>query len=415
MKSIQSRSNYVWVVGGGQIQSFLVEEFKRQGYQILLSDQNPHCYCRHLVDDFVEVDTYDWVSHLDIACGLKFKPVAVMTAGTDVGPSVSAVAQYFDLPSCSLDSAIRTKDKGAMRLTLNHPHPEFKVVSAPSLHKSIFKQDMPLWKGLYPVVVKPTNSSASQGITFVDREEFIPQAVERAVANNKAGGDVLIEEALIGNPHLEASCDWFVWRGEIFYVNGTLRIFNKEKFGLESSGAGPWEPPTHVHEMARNAAMDLGVTEGPFKTDIIKTDRFNWCFLECATRWSGSFDHSLVAKYSTGRDLTKVLADYALGKGFDPSICKYETKQYVCQFTPLVPPGRLIDSEMHRTIRSNLNVLDIRVVKTHGVENPTTLLDRSIFIIAKGKSLEDAVINANSAWQGWVQYDRYMNFGGGDQ
>ena len=89
----------VWHIGGSQMSVPMCHEIKRRGYRLLLTDSNPDCACHPLADEFSVVSVYDKAANLNYARSLPYKPVAVLTTGTDAGVEVSAVAAYFGLPA----------------------------------------------------------------------------------------------------------------------------------------------------------------------------------------------------------------------------------------------------------------------------------------------------------------------------
>lgn len=418
---------YAWVVGGGMIQRPLIEEYQRRGIGIILQDGNPDCYCRDLADYLVPIDTYDdELTHRVARQWRGPRPAATMTAGSDVGAAVSAVADVFGLPSCSWLAAKDTRNKAHLRMILKHEHPLFEIVLASKAlpgesmqpweytgpgHSR--REPQPIYDGPFPCVVKPIDASASRGISFVDHPEDLAAAIKLARAECHSQEQVLIEEALGQGLHREASVDWFVWEGQTYYVNGASRHFDPDHFGVETYAVNPWRPPLEVEVMVRNATAALGVDQGPFKTDLIYDDRYGWCLLEATTRWSGSFDHTVLARYATGRDLTKPLVEYSLGLGFDPGICIFETLQYVCYYAPLVPHGQLITEEMVGTIQEHRDVLEVIIVKREPPAEYKALIDRPLFIIARGSTEQAAMRAGREAWLGWEEFARTTNLGGG--
>ena len=55
---------YFWVIGGGVLQVPVVEEAKRIGLRVIVSDGNPNCQCSELADVFWPVDIFDIDEHL---------------------------------------------------------------------------------------------------------------------------------------------------------------------------------------------------------------------------------------------------------------------------------------------------------------------------------------------------------------
>lgn len=390
----------VWVVGGGRIQEPLIREFASRGKRVAVGDADPACWATRLaasglpIETFM-VDTSDPEAHLAaVGAYLKFtgEPLeGVATAGTDAGPTVSLIAAAYGLPAAPYEVARRVKRKDLMREALGGDHPWFA--------------ETPLE---YPCIVKPVDESASRGVGVVAGPADLDRALGVARMASHSG-KVLFEELLRG---AEVSTDWMVVDGFPIYVNGATRVFEGV---LETGWTNPFFPTLAVRDLAKGAAAALGVTTGPFKLDLIEDPRYGWCVLEAATRWSGSFDHTLGATLSTGRNLSAALADYALGLPFDTSMAfTYATvHRHAAGFTPLLRGPYRLTQTMLGEIALNLGVETVIPLRWTGM-GVTNLAERPLFIIATGPTGPAAYGRARDAWQGWLSYEATMNLGGGD-
>jgi biotin carboxylase len=322
-----------------------------------------------------------------------------MTAGTDAGQSVAEVAAVFGLPASTPAVAQRVRDKAMMRQIMHLPHPWYRVN----------------WNGSsvqLPCIVKPADASASRGITRCTSAAQLDEALKKARAANHASADVLIEEELW--PHEEASTDWLVLYGAPIYVNGVARWFHDDPFAVEAGWINPFSITHEIVELAVAACERLGVTEGPFKMDIIKDARYGWCLLETATRWSGSFDHTVGAKLATGRDLTKALVDYSVGLPTDLAALTFNKMRFVAMYAPILREGEHTSEQMLRTLKAQPHVEEVIATKPRA-GTVETLADRPLFMFASGATQEEARRNAEEAWRSWREEERTMNLGGGDE
>lgn len=382
---------WVYVAGGGVIQLPLIEEFTTRGYRVCVGDQDPLCPASKL--DNVEVFLASSHNpHASLRLAQEYEkiqgegPSGVMCAGTDVGPTVSLIAEHYHLPGVPFNIAVDVKDKLMMRDKVKLPHP--------------------WWDGRepreYPCVQKPRYLSGSQGVKVLRTPDDFTFEM-----------DTLWEEIL--SPHEEASTDWFIDRGYPVYMNGAERWFSGETFGLEVGWVNPFIPPVEVYHLATHASRELGVHAGPFKMDLIRDSRYGWSLLECATRWSGSFDHTVGATLSTNRNLTATLVDYALGEPFDTkrAFAHVNIQRYVGCYTPQFTTPYQITKGMLEELRTQPHVIDVKVIKWSG-EPTLTLRDRPLFIFASGNNSGSAKAHAMEAWLGWLELTRSMNKGGGD-
>ena len=392
----------VWIVGGGIMQVPAILEAKKRGYKVIVSDINKECIGRQYTDDFYPIDTYDIKGHLNLA-DITPVVIGVLAPGADVGPTVSALAEFFGTPSCSLESALDTRNKAAMRLLVDDKYPRFDIVQSPSESAAHFWE---IRVG-YPCVIKPVDNCATRGISVAhNRAEFI-EGIKVAMKANKQSTGVVIEELLCGP---EWATDFFIVNRQAILVNAVKRYFRHhipgEKtplFGIEGAIINPWyksseeDGITGIFEaMATRAASKLGVTEGPFKLDIIYDERYGFCILEAATRLSGGFDHAFMSPM-VGKDITGLLLDYATGVPFDYDKLKWNGK-YAASYMPYHRSGKICGWEVneldlhdkyemcHYFTRSDTEIQDLR-----------NCAARSLWVLCKGDTPQRALLNAMKA------------------
>ena len=370
-------NNWVWVVGGGLVQRPLIQEYIKRGYEVVVTDMNRHCVCADIATVWV-INTRDWQSHISKALRIRnHPPSAVATAGTDAGHVVSYLGSIFGLPACKLSAAIDVKYKDRMREVIAYAHPWFDLP---------FSDDKVVFKA--PCVVKPSDSMASRGVHVVLEDKDMDAAVASAWEESWQGAArIVIEELLISEPHIEASTDWYVADGWVSYINGARRIFGD--FGIEIGYINPWTVPDTVRDIAKRAVASLGVDNGPFKMDVMYDSRYGWCLLECATRWSGVFDHSIAASYSTGRNLTSEYVDYTLGVGH-PHPWDGVVGQYVYCYPPL-HPGHIVGPSIMDYYKSHEEVVGVIKLRDAIPSSYASNADRALLVMMVGQD-ESALI-----------------------
>lgn len=389
---------YVWLIGGGRLQLPMACEIIRRGFALLVTDREIHCDVREFLDEFVSgatytvipIDTYAVDLHVAMARNLTPKPIAVLTAGADVGPTVSAVAEALQLRACSFEAALATRNKACMRARLDLPHPVYLEAypgMPPEVWESKAKQ---LGVEPYPCVVKALDNAGSRGMTLVENRSSLDQAINYAAKSGKlVEGCALIEEKLHGS---EYALDFLVEGGQVIFLNASSRLFSA--FGIESGHINPYIPPSELITLAEYAVGKLGITEGPFKMDVILDPRFGFCILECATRLSGGFDHMTTCRMATGKDITGVMLDYALGLPLDHSKLVSTRHRYACAYAPVFPPGRVKAwVGVNRALRSR-GVEDVYIRLKDYIPPLRDCAARPVFVIATGKTGEEALENA---------------------
>ena len=332
--------DFIWVVAGGIMQIPLIEECKRRGYGVICTDGDANAPGATIADQFINIDTYDVYTHIDLANAMSIKPVAVITAGADVGPTVSAIADEIGLPAVPYEVAKRVRNKAQMRRALNASHPVWMEVK--------FSDDVrEKWNSLckhnnvdpYPCVVKPLERAGSKGITLVKSPFSFERALKKArIADNGMNATCIIEEMLHG---YEVATDTFIVDGKYRYANSVYRMFSKQRFGVERGHLNPYRLTPRMKSMIKTASKRLGVDWGAFKVDFIVDDRYGAVISECATRLSGGFDHMYATPVATGMNITGYMVGLALGERPNQKMLYNTLHKVACTYSLVGEPGKI--------------------------------------------------------------------------
>ena len=160
-------NNTIWLFAGGPMQAKAAKKIKEAGFQLILTDLNPDCYCRKYADEFIPLDTFDIQGNLKKAALLKqkYEIQGVLTVAADCHETVANIATHLNLPGIDpeISSICREKHKTREMLTnAGLPQPSFKLVNDLAEAKS-FAAELNV-----PVVMKATDNSGSRGFSFID-------------------------------------------------------------------------------------------------------------------------------------------------------------------------------------------------------------------------------------------------------
>ena len=390
-----NNTSWIWIVAGGVLQVPIIQEAKSRGYKVVVSDKNPNAPGCQLADQVIMLDTYDVNGHKMAAETMTKKPIAVLTAGADVGPTVSAIAETLGLVAESYDVAKLCRNKFALRNALQQEHPiymriEVEPSTANTLWKSRFK-----YKDInpYPCVIKPFEHSGSKGMVVVKSPwEWVDalRTAKHASTPYNIVREVIVEEFLHGD---EYATDSFVDNGKIYFVNGSKRIFDAKRPGIELGHVNPWTPPQEVLDKIQDVADKVGVTTGPLKVDFINDTRYGWLVMEAATRFSGGFDHMTTSLAATGKDITGAMLDYALGNGIKKGKLRNRLNKFACAYAPTFLPGKV---EKWQLPEQDENIVDVIFLSKDEIFPLKNCANRPVFVIATGDSEESAIENAKS-------------------
>lgn len=194
-----------------------------------------------------------------------------VVAADDSGVIVAALAgTALGLPANSPEAAEATRNKLMMRQRLEVaevPQPRFAVVepgSSPDRHAEELG---------FPLVVKPLDRSASQGVIRVDRPEDVLATVEqvRRIIDDPDGEDLLLLESYL--PGDEIAVEGLVRGGELT----VLAIFDKPDTSpgpsfpetiLVTPSRLPDSAQTDCVRVAEAAVRALGLTHGPVHIEL---------------------------------------------------------------------------------------------------------------------------------------------------
>lgn len=238
-------------------------------------------------------------------------PLDGVVAADDGGVMVAALTgTNLGLAANSPEAAAATRNKIAMRHLLADaevPQPEFRVAGGDDEPASLAGE-----LG-YPLVIKPPDRSASQGVIGVDQPSNLEEAVAR-VRSITGSNEVLLETYLRGE---EVAVEGLVRDGELT----VLAIFDKPDTPL-----GPYFPETILVTPSRldagsqqecvrvseAALRGLGLTHGPVHIEL-KVDDGRARVIEVAARSIGGLCSRTLSFGLMGTSLESLILRNALG------------------------------------------------------------------------------------------------------
>ena len=177
------------ILGGDHFAIPVVEAAKKQGYYVITCDYLPDNVAHKYSDEFANFSTTDKEGILAFA---RDKEIDGLCTFTDSGVVTTAYVQHhLGLPSIGpLESVEILQNKDRFRSFLSKHN--FNVPQAKGFDSVDSAMSESYWFP-WPVIVKPTDSAGSKGVTRVDRVEDLKSALEYAM-NFSASGRVIVEE-----------------------------------------------------------------------------------------------------------------------------------------------------------------------------------------------------------------------------
>jgi biotin carboxylase len=307
------RQKRILLLGGSHFQVPSVQTAKRMGLYAITCDYLPSNPGHKFADEYHNVSTTDKEAVLALAKQLNIDGI-VAYASDPAAPTAAYVAEKLGLPGQPYASVeiLANKDKFREFLTKHN----FKVPKAKGY--SSFEEAETDWNGFRkPVMVKPTDSSGSKGVSKVSTQEELRLAVPYALQFSRSKR-IVVEEYVEKFGYQIA--------GDGFSVDGKLafRCFANEHFS-ESSGnpfvpigeSFPYYKSASVHQKIHDEIQRLlsllNMRTGAYNFDIRIDSEENVWLMEVGPRNGGNLI-AQVTQYATGVDMVEYTLRAALGE-----------------------------------------------------------------------------------------------------
>jgi biotin carboxylase len=242
---------------------------------------------------------------------IKIDGVTSISVDTPV-PTVAYVAQGMGLIGNNYEDMLITRDKYLVRKAF-----EKAGVSSPlfCIAQEGGNPDLSGFK--YPLIVKPTDRCASLGVTNVEKEEDLPNAIKRAQETSYSK-QALIEECIKG---IEVSIETISWNGKHYHLSLTDKETTGAPDHVEIAHHEPSELSVEIQKKViaetHKALSAINFNYGASDTEIMVTEKGNVYLIEINPRMAGDYSHILTPLYN-GYDIVKGVIDVALNQFEEP-------------------------------------------------------------------------------------------------
>jgi carbamoylphosphate synthase large subunit len=221
------------LLGGIRYLLPVIKVAHEQGYYVITADYLPDNIAHKYSDEYVNVSVIDKEAVLKVAQEKKID--GIMSFGVDPGVvSASYVQQQMGLPSFGpYESVCILQNKDQFRTFLSeHGFNVPKAKGYSNIKDVLVDQD----SFDYPIIVKPTDSAGSKGVTRVDNKNQLKKAVEYAF--DKSISKHIIIEDFIEKRGRSSDTDCFSEDGKLKFVS-----FNAQWFDVNASN--PYTPAAY--------------------------------------------------------------------------------------------------------------------------------------------------------------------------
>ena len=355
------RQKRLMLLGGIRYLLPVIEAAHKQGYYVLTADYLPGNIAHRYSDEYVNVSIVDKEAVLQAAIGKKID--GIMSFGVDPGVvSAAYVQSKLGLPAFGPFESVeilQNKDRFRKFLADNG----FNVPRAKGF-SSIGEALSDLSWFEYPVIVKPTDSAGSKGVTRVDDEAHLKAALEWAF-HHSISGHAIVEE-FIEKKGCSSDTDCFSVDGKLTFVSYSAQRFDAHAANPYTPSAYTW-PGTFTQKEAHYLTSEiqrlislLGMKTLVYNIET-RVDRNGKPYIMELTPRGGGNRLSEMLRYATGVDMITAVTRAMVG---DP-IAPIEQRPYNGHWAELI---------LHADKDGTFQSLEIRD------DIPATLVERDLWV-----------------------------------
>ena len=310
------------LLGGIRYLLPVIEAAHKQGYYVITADYLPDNIAHKFSDEYVNVSIIDREAVLKAAIDKKID--GIMSFGVDPGVVSAAYVQAkLGLPAFGpFESVEILQNKDRFRAFLqangfNAPRAKGYSSAAEALEES------ETWK--YPVIVKPTDSAGSKGVSRVDGPSELENAVEIAFRHS-ISGHIIIED-FIEKSGCSSDSDSFLENGKLAFVSFSAQRFDQDAANPYTPSAYTW-PSTFsraqeeylVSELQRLLNL-LHMRTGLYNIEVRVGSDGTPYIMETTPRGGGNRLAEML-RFATGTDLITACVRDCVGDSFEPILQK---------------------------------------------------------------------------------------------
>ena len=330
----------IMILGAGQLQVPILQKAQERNYRIIVvspSTDQPGCM---YADAIVPYDVKDEERILKAA--IEYKIDGITTDQTDLPVRTAAyVSDKMGLPGIGYDMGCLFTDKYKQRLKcreLGLYTPKFSMVHSVDEVKDFFDGCE------HAIIMKPTDSQASHGVTKITSRDQLREAFDEAVGYGRTG-DVLVEEFIDG---LEFPVDSYVEDGKCkLLAIGQYHPFNLEGVFSSYNSLYPAKVKEDILYLLETTNKQLvegfGLKNGRTHAEYI-VNNGKAALVEIGARGGGSFFSSNNIRYVSGFCSEDYLLDLALGIKRDSWFLSDERHNVSCTLFFYLPGNGRVES-----------------------------------------------------------------------
>ena len=345
----------------------VIKAAHEQGYYVITADYLPDNIAHKYSDEYVNVSITDKEAVLKTA--QEHQIDGIISFGVDPGVVAAAyVQEKMGLPFMGpYESVVILQNKDLFRAFLQEHGfncPKSKGYS--SIEEALKDTEWLIW----PMIVKPTDSAGSKGVTRVDRIEDYEDAVKYAFAKSIKGH--IIVEQYLEKVGCSSDTDSFLLDGKFRFVSFNAQRFDADAANPYAPSAYTWPSTFPEHEAYLTFELQRLIDLLHMQTSVfnietrIASDGKPY-IMECTPRGGGNRLCEML-RYATGVDMITAQVRAAVG---DP-IGEIEQKPYDGHWAEVIlhapKAGRFVGLEIASSLKTQVIERDLWVKEGDTVE-----------------------------------------------
>ena len=316
--------NKLMILGGARYALPVIKTAHELGYYVITCDYLPDNIAHRYSDEYCNVSIID--KEAVLLAARKRSIDGIMSFACDPGVvTASYVAEKMGLPSVGSYEAVSIlQNKGRFRAFLAEHGFNVPVAKRYNNVEDAIN-DVTIFH--WPVIVKPTDSAGSKGVTRVDNPDDLKKSVEYALSFSHCN-EFIIEDFLqqVG---FSSDTDSFSVDGELKFVSFNSQRFDQKAESPYTPAAYSWPSSmTKDHQDELKLEIQrliklLGLKSSIYNIETRECIDGKAYIMECSPRGGGNRLAECL-RYATGVDLIKASVLAAMGK----PVLEVEQKDY---------------------------------------------------------------------------------------
>ena len=307
------KAEKILLLGGSAQQVTAIREARNMGYETVLCDYLPDNPGQYAADHYYNISTTDREAVLNTARKEQIDGILAY-ASDPAAPTAAWVAEQMHLPGNPFHSVATLCSKHLFRSFLkshgfNSPESfSYQNVADALKDASAFP---------YPVLVKPSDSSGSKGVTLLKSSDGLQEAAEAAFSFSRAH-EIIIEE------YVQKSTPYLIG-GDLFIVNrkvvlwGLMNCYRDEQIN-PLVPMGKSYPPflsdvqlRLVKETLQKMVSELPIQNGAMNVELVLDQKDRVFVLDAGPRNGGNMIPELMGMIFD-QDIVRMTIEAAMGK-----------------------------------------------------------------------------------------------------